>query len=268
MDCGCFPVLNTIISTLQSIHQTRSHHLKLILVDFYLLDLTNQPSTTNGSDILKTYPYRLPLFVPVPTVTMHFATALVLSVLPSAFAAALPQEETGMVTDTFTTPSGEERTVQFNGALTKRKGPKAPSARNGYKAPQSYYPTADAYDPRDEPRDHCGDSTFHNYSGEGAPLVEDCQCLVDWYRGNNGQYSVNARGDEFVALGTCGTCAFGVKTKNVVGSIIGNTDIADIMQDAIRELTWEGVVAAEGDMGCWSIFDTARVDWAIFHKTE
>ena len=195
---------------------------------------------------------------------MHFATALVLSVLPSAFAAAVPHDDTEMINETFTNPAGEERTVQLYGAHAKRRVLKSPA---GYKAP-AYFPGGQAFQEKDEMKDHCGDSTFHNYSAEGAPDVGDCQCLMDYVKDRKGQWPVNARGDEFTPLVGCGTCTFGVKTKNIVGSIIGNTDMADVLRDAIRELPVDGQLAAEGDMGCWSIFDTARVDWAIFKESE
>ena len=163
-----------------------------------------------------------------------------------------------MITETFTTPSGEERTVQYSGALSKRQ--------TGKYRPPVYVQADPSFHAKDEPSDECGDSTFHNKSSGGSPLVADCQCLIDWLRQNNGWFSVSPAGSGFAAFAHCGTCTFGAHTKNIMGTVIGNTDIADIVQDSIKRFEWEGRVGAEGDMGCYSVLDTARVEWAVLHS--
>lgn len=197
---------------------------------------------------------------------MHFPTALILSILPlGAFAAAIPQQDTDTTATIFTTSTGEERTIHHSaGVLSKRKKGGAPSftapKANGKikKGPSFLY--------LPDPSDKCGDSTFHNKSTEGSPLVADCECLRDYFRTRdmNGLYSLSKWGFNLAPLASCGTCTFGAHTSNILGASVGNTDAADIIDESIRRFQHDGRVGAEGDMGCSALFETARTEWAIF----
>ncbi|MBE3044190.1 hypothetical protein IMZ48_16785 [Candidatus Bathyarchaeota archaeon] len=190
---------------------------------------------------------------------MHFPTALVFSLLPlSAFAAAVPQKDTAITPATFTTSTGEELTVHPSGAApAKRAGPRVrpPPVRDG----PEFVLTDDA-------QNRCGDSTFHDKTGGGSPLVADCKYMADFYRETSGTLSLEKSFQEWAPLGTWGTCTIGAHTKNILGTRVGNTDVADMIDDAIKRFQSNGRVAVEGDMGCSTLFQTARVDWSIYHR--
>lgn len=190
---------------------------------------------------------------------MHFPTTLALSILPlSVLGAALPppKNETGMVAETFTTSSGEERTVYFNqGAF-----------RDGQSENPQHQKRED-FHAANEPVNNCKESRFDPKTSQGSPTVSDCECLRDYFQKKSGGWTVGRDDKYLVQLASCGSCTFGVETDNFFSTAVGNQDAADVITDSIAKFAWNGRVGAEGYMGCETDFgQLAGTDWAIFRS--
>lgn len=115
--------------------------------------------------------------------------------------------------------------------------------------------------------DKCGHATFINKSSGGSPLVRDCQCLLDYFQNTKrGYYTTDLTQypGGYDRMAWCGTCVFGVRSKNILGGPVGNLDARDLIRDSIRMFQWNGRVGAEGEMGCGSN-PVRKVYWAVFH---
>lgn len=126
--------------------------------------------------------------------------------------------------------------------------------------------------------DKCGPSEFYGKTTAGSPLVADCIKIRDMFRRPGGYWKASWIPDftlmwtgHWTVLNDLGTCAFGVKYygTNLCGMEVGNTDIADLLDDAINRFQANGRVGVEGRMWCQAVTceKTAQIDaaWAIFH---
>lgn len=117
-------------------------------------------------------------------------------------------------------------------------------------------------------RSFCGDSTFINRTTGGSPTVADCNCVRDYANDHKDTFNINAADSgegSYYPIISCGTCRFGVDTKNFFGTTVGNADIRDVMSDAIARFQFEDKIGAEGSMGCDNSFQNAGTEWAIYH---
>ncbi|KAL3481105.1 putative necrosis-inducing factor-domain-containing protein [Aspergillus californicus] len=106
---------------------------------------------------------------------------------------------------------------------------------------------------------HCGTSTYENQSSGGSPLIDDCLQLA----GN-----IASGGDWTTwfwtrTIASYGTCGFSVWTGNYEPDKIGNQDVITIIQESIRQFSWQGLVGARGEMYCTE--ETYPMTWAIYH---
>ena len=67
-------------------------------------------------------------------------------------------------------------------------------------------------------------------------------------------------------MATCGNCVFRAHTDNAFTIGVGNTDIADLVQDSIARFSRDGRTGASGDMGCTGNFNTAKIIWALYKR--
>lgn len=118
--------------------------------------------------------------------------------------------------------------------------------------------------------DACGNSSFVNKSSSGSPTVGDCNCIRNRALATPRSYLSYLRDAQqqggWHRLTTCRTCVFGFKTSNAFGTIVGTSDIADLIRDSINRFQWNRRVGAEGKMGCGNGLETASTNWAIFHS--
>lgn len=123
------------------------------------------------------------------------------------------------------------------------------------------------------PQDYCGDSAFHNDWYDMAPLISDCKELANWMDQNGGWIHVDKgwgkQSSGYAKHLRVNTCTFGLYSGNIQGSSVGNTDIRDLVRDAIHRYGRDGRVAVYGDMGCEDD-DTVRntkvkVHWRIMY---
>ena len=185
---------------------------------------------------------------------MHFPSTFALSLLPHALGAAVPapQNVTSMVAETFTTASGEERTVYFNAG-----------AFNDDQSANPKRQKRQIFTENDEGQGKCEGSRFDDKTTGGSPLVSDCECLRDYFKDKTGTWNVG-KGSERVQIGTCRSCNFGVQTDNFFGTNVGNQDAYDVIRDSIEKFKSEGKIGTEGYMGCHSVALLSGTDWAIY----
>lgn len=119
--------------------------------------------------------------------------------------------------------------------------------------------------------DKCGDSTFINSTSQFSPTVSDCQCIVTGVNQQGGYFF--ARPVDGLSVGVqlirCNSCAFTVSSPDTFGSQVGDTDISDVINDAITrfQIPFQGtpVVGATGSMPCDNDQDEAQTTWNIAH---
>jgi hypothetical protein len=192
---------------------------------------------------------------------MHFLTPTVIAALLATSAQAMPTEiSTSIDGIKYLTPEavdsadvivdGVAKTVNFYGfssAVEKRQFYINPDQNKHY--------------------DRCGGSTFTSLTSQYSPSVSDCKCVVD---------GVNKRGGYWFArpvdglkvmtqIISCGSCAFAVKSDNDFGSQVGDTDVRDLINDAINRFAKNGLIGATGDMGCQNDQNEAKTTWTIMH---
>jgi hypothetical protein len=113
--------------------------------------------------------------------------------------------------------------------------------------------------------DYCGGSTFVQKSSDASPRTDDCRTLADFVGGIK-TYWVFDRNDQWnTPLAWSGECTFGVHTNNVIGTAVGNTDVADLVRDSCNKFGGARV-GAEGHVGCTLAGISAGVDWAVYHR--
>lgn len=123
--------------------------------------------------------------------------------------------------------------------------------------------------------DMCGPATFEKRTTRGSPSVADCLKIRDWYRNHDGGYfsavllfDLRISGD-WTKLVIWDSCTIGVRGKGTVcGLKIGNTDISDLVGDAIDKFQVDGLVGAEGEMMCQTSCQGDYKEptlWAVFH---
>jgi hypothetical protein len=95
--------------------------------------------------------------------------------------------------------------------------------------------------------EHCGHSTFINKSSSGSPRATDCSKLAAWLRKTPHTWLIPPGRME---LAQEGSCVFAVNTANTGNPFVGNDDVADLIQDAVRMFKWNHMIGAEGEMGC------------------
>jgi hypothetical protein len=126
-------------------------------------------------------------------------------------------------------------------------------------------------------RDQCGHSSFNKKTSGGSPKTVDCKAIMEYYRDRDGHWVVRSKDfpkltGDWLRLATLGTCAFGIKSNNMLDPRIGATDDASIIKDAMstyKSSSSPSRVGAEGNMGCnhnimSGLLGKAKVDWAIF----
>jgi hypothetical protein len=115
--------------------------------------------------------------------------------------------------------------------------------------------------------DRCGGSSFTGLTSQYSPTVSDCRCIVDGVNKRGGYWYARPVDGLKVAtqIISCGSCAFAVKSDNEFGTQIGDTDVKDIIEDAIGRFQKNGLVGATGDMGCQNDQNEARTSWTLFH---
>ena len=57
---------------------------------------------------------------------------------------------------------------------------------------------------------------------------------------------------------------FGVQAHDFLPTYVGNEDVGDLVRDSINLFQQNGLVGAQGDMGCERFFGTSNVEWAIY----
>lgn len=112
---------------------------------------------------------------------------------------------------------------------------------------------------------NCGNSNeFENQSSGGSPKVTDCQQLSSNIQGAGRWYI-----DQFETrtIAWYGTCAFIATSTKGNKAKVGNDDVRDLIADAIRQFSWNGLVGAKGSMLCEveNANGFTDVDWAIYH---
>lgn len=81
----------------------------------------------------------------------------------------------------------------------------------------------------------------------------------------NGDWSINAWQERDIA--SWGSCKFRVRSNNNLGSVVGDTDVKDVIWDAINKFKRDNRIGARGRMECDKIFGSGRdgVNWWILH---
>jgi hypothetical protein len=193
------------------------------------------------------------------TITMHVPTTFIslglLALIPCSNAAALPVATT-------TNSDGDATPVEFNGVtIYVNTAAMQPTT--------SANPAVDMATRLRKRTNYCGDSTFVNHSSGGSPLISDCVVISDYAAATNDGWKVDPTpGYNWILR--YGTCQFGATTANILPTSIGNEDIRDLMRDSYARFSWNGLVGAEGNMGCVN-FGTglvngySSVNWAIYH---
>jgi hypothetical protein len=184
--------------------------------------------------------------------------------------AVAPFDETGAyslkadwIEDPFTLPNGTVISIKVNAAIKSTVGSKQ-APKPGISLPKR----ADfVYD--DDPEDLCNDSSFINVSSDNSPSVPYCDFLRLYSRAQN--YYLTAYASDFVnnywvAVVSYGNCVFAIHSDPFWYVYIGNTDVADLVQDSIAAFQCcGGKIGAEGWMHCdagWDGYIPMR--WAIF----
>jgi hypothetical protein len=131
---------------------------------------------------------------------------------------------------------------------------------------------------KDGGRDQCGDSDFKKKTSGGSPKTVDCKAISTNYATSNGHFVARSNKDfpkfsgDWLRLAMSGSCAFGIKSSNMLDPRVGASDIAELVNGAMvryKSSSSPSRVGAEGSMGCnhnimSGLFGKAKVDWAIF----
>jgi Pathogen effector len=196
---------------------------------------------------------------------MHFLTTTVLVSVLGAVSQAMPTSvATSIDGIQYITPAhvetvdvlvdGVTKTVNFYGFT--QEGVSAVAKRQFYINPD-----------QDKHYDRCGDSSFTSLTSSYSPSVADCKVIVD---------GVNKRGGYWYArpvdglkvmtqIISAGSCAFSVKSDDDYGTQIGDTDVRDLINDAITRFAKNGLIGATGQMPCQNDQDSAKTTWTIMH---
>jgi len=128
--------------------------------------------------------------------------------------------------------------------------------------------------PASAPQNLCGVASFLKDDSGNAPAVADCQALADNMRRTNSVYTGYGwrpeTGTVSAVLVAHGTCAFGVRPwsgSSPPDILVGNTDIADLIESSIKGYGSGDSVATFGNMACQD--STGRhppVWWRVFHS--
>lgn len=113
--------------------------------------------------------------------------------------------------------------------------------------------------------DTCDDTTLINKTSGASPLVSDCAEVRDYYRRDNGYFRatiIEAGRSDWCRLVITRSCVFGIKTKNIGGTEVGSSNIADLVELSINSFQWNGRIGAEGETTCAD--HRAKTQWAIF----
>ena len=119
------------------------------------------------------------------------------------------------------------------------------------------------FHPESDDIDLCGESSFIQEGGD-LPNVEDCRGIIKSSRSYKGRWDfTSSQSGNWHWMAQAGNCVFRAKTDNKFPIGVGNTDVADLVSDAIEKFANEGKVGASGQMGCKGNFDTASVQWSL-----
>ncbi|KAH8649114.1 glycoside hydrolase superfamily, partial [Xylariales sp. PMI_506] len=114
---------------------------------------------------------------------------------------------------------------------------------------------------------YCGASSFTDDTSSASPTVSDCQQIVTNIQ-LGGDWTVSSSGVQS-QLVQFGTCAFGIQGQGLpVGNVdftTGNQDIIDIINAAISQFQFNGLVGAKGTMSCSGNAAVQNVLWGLYH---
>jgi hypothetical protein len=195
---------------------------------------------------------------------MHFLAPTVLVSLLSAVSHALPTEiSTSIDGIRYITPAASESESVVVDGVAKTL------SFYGYTESISPVEKRQFYINPDQNKhyDRCGASTFTSLTSQYSPTVSDCKCIVD---------GVNKRGGYWYArpvdglkvmtqIISCGSCAFSIKSDNEFGAQVGDTDVRDLVNDAITRFSRNDLVGATGEMGCQNDQNEAKTTWTLMH---
>lgn len=128
-------------------------------------------------------------------------------------------------------------------------------------------------------RDQCGASSFVGKTTGGSPKTVDCKAIMSYYENADGRFVARSNQDfslngDWCRLVSSGTCVFGIKSNNQLDPMVGGSDIADVIRDAMTRYKSKDSpsrTGAQGSMGCNheklnGLGGRAGVEWAIFRK--
>jgi hypothetical protein len=110
----------------------------------------------------------------------------------------------------------------------------------------------------------CNDYTYENDTSDGSPFVSDCNVLVSNIFGP-GEWRTDQPG--FRTIASYGTCNFGVQQHTSAITIfhVGNQDVQEIINNAIKMYQWNGRVGASGYFQCQDDFGLHNdAYWALY----
>ncbi|PVH73897.1 hypothetical protein DL98DRAFT_605988 [Cadophora sp. DSE1049] len=116
--------------------------------------------------------------------------------------------------------------------------------------------------------ERCGAS--NGFSGIPAPWANanDCWVIHDYGRDHNTYWGVWDHTSTTHPVLTAGSCVFEAGTKNIYVTYLGSYDVADVVFNAIKNLGNNGLVGAQGDMGCENTAELrgSKVNWKLKHS--
>ncbi|ORY68728.1 uncharacterized protein BCR38DRAFT_482214 [Pseudomassariella vexata] len=159
----------------------------------------------------------------------------------------------GMTCHEYTLFDGQTTTIMVNNRL-RVDGKYQETATTGVAPRATETPIT-----TDQDNDMCGDTTWTNDSDPTWPPVADCNSIGQWARDNMvywRAYKHDLAARSMTTLLVSGRCKFviGCNRDDIpeYGIIVGNTDVADLVQDAIATKVKDDRVAALGTMNCWT----------------
>ncbi|PPR06483.1 hypothetical protein CVT24_002569 [Panaeolus cyanescens] len=116
----------------------------------------------------------------------------------------------------------------------------------------------------------CGSSSFISQTNNDAPLVVDCERIVqDIEAGGPGIWAVALKNrHQVVQYGTCGLRVHAPVQRGISNYLIGKSDLADVIKDSISRFQASDKVGARGSMPCQrdpKSDSTIDVEWEIYH---